>query len=165
MSYFIAPLGGFLVGWPNIEKSWVCMLSCPKRGPANPFGLLKQGPKRGPAVRAISRGRNHLAGPVFSRHFFTNWPKRIYARSFTAPQVSVSDAVYEVLTRETMKYQAKSKVRLKMSAFSESFEISRVENDREKYLYLLGTWFMMFLKKMKIQKFRNRKFHPSDLMI
>ena len=34
-----------------------------------PFSLLKQGPKRGPVVRAISRGRNHLAGPDFSSIF------------------------------------------------------------------------------------------------
>ena len=25
---FFTPLGGFLVGWPNIEKAWVCLLSC-----------------------------------------------------------------------------------------------------------------------------------------
>ena len=36
-----------------------------------PFGLLKQGPEIGPGFRAILHQRNHLAGPVFFRQFFT----------------------------------------------------------------------------------------------
>ena len=36
-----------------------------------PFGLLKQGPKRGPCFRAISRLSNHFEGPDFFHHFFT----------------------------------------------------------------------------------------------
>ena len=42
--------------------------------------FLKQGPEIGPLVRAISRARNHLAGPVFFVTFSQNVHK-IYARS------------------------------------------------------------------------------------
>ena len=44
-----------------------------------PFGLLKQGPKRGPAFRAFSRERKQMAGPDFFVTFSQNVHK-IYAR-------------------------------------------------------------------------------------
>ena len=90
----VAPLGGLPSRVTQVRKSLGVFVCLPgfsriftewhlrRLQTQIPFGLLKQGPKRGPAVRAISRVMNQIEGPDFFRHFFTKINvHKIYARS------------------------------------------------------------------------------------
>ena len=72
----------------------------------------------------------------------------------------MSAAGNEVLTRETMKYQVKFKVRLKISAFPESFEVSRAENDRKKVFVPARDMIYDVSKNFKKSKISESKISP-----
>ena len=81
---YLPPEGGLPSRVPQIRKSLGVFVIMPgfswiftewhlrRLQTQMPTAFLKEGPKRGPPFRAISRLVNHFEGPDFFHHFFTN---------------------------------------------------------------------------------------------